>query len=137
MVALGALPACRVRVLDHDQRVAAGVAEEFLRHAAVDRDVDAAYRMLSEDGRRRIGERELSEVLEKMHVDAHPDRVQATEYEIVPGEAAIRIFLQGENGSKALYYLVPMVGTVKDGYYPDGIFRNPGPYPKSALRQRL
>jgi hypothetical protein len=136
-LALGLPPACKYRVLKHSQYVAAGVAEEFVKRAAVDRDFRAAHRMLNENAQRNASEAALAELVKKQHPRGYPVRVRATEYEPVHGQPAIQIFLHGENGSQQFYYRVPVFGTVDKGYYPDGLFIRGDPFPPSALRQKL
>ena len=93
--------------------------------------------MLRDEARTRVSEATLADAIKKQHPNGYPTSVRATEYEPVPGQAAIQIFLSGDNGSEQFYYRVPLVGTVDTGYSPDGVFRGTGPYPASSLRQRL
>ena len=136
-LALGSVAGCKAHVLHHDQHVAAKEAETFLRHAVVEQDFAAAHGMLREDARQRVSEAALADAVKQQHVNGYPTSVRAIEYEPVPGQAAIQIFLLGENSSEKFYYRVPLVGTVDSGYSPDGVYRGTGPYPSSSLRQRL
>jgi hypothetical protein len=128
---------CTARLLRHNQAVAAAKAEEFLAHAVVKHDFGAAHRMLRDDAKLRVSEAALADVVRQQHPHGYPRSVRATEYEPVPGQAAIQIFLIGERDSEKFYYRVPMVGTVGSGYSPDGFYRGSGPYPASSLRQAL
>jgi hypothetical protein len=128
---------CTARVLRHDQAVAAAKAEEFLVYAVLKQDFGAAHRMLRDDAKVRIGEAVLAEAVREQHPHGYPTSVRATEYEPVPGQAAIQIFLIGEKDSEKFYYRIPMVGTVDSGYSPEGFYRGSGANPASAMRQAL
>ena len=128
---------CTARLLRHDQNVAAARAEEFLTHAVLKQDIAAAHLMLREQTKEKFTHAALAKVVQQQHPKGYPTSLRAIEYEPVPGQAAIQIFLFGENPSEKFYYRVPLVGTVDEGYSPDGIYRGNGPYPPSALRQPL
>ena len=128
---------CTPRMLRHDQTAAAAKAEEFLVHAVVKQDFGAAHRMLRGDAKLRVTEAALADAMRQQHLHGYPTSVRATEYEPVPGQAAIQIFLIGERDSEKFYYRVPMVGNVASGYSPEGFYRGSGPYPASSLRQAL
>lgn len=137
LLSVGLALSCSARVLRHDEAVAAAQAEAFLAHAVVEQDFGAAHRMLRDEARLRVSEAALSDAVRQQHPHGYPTSVRATEYEPVPGQAAIQIFLIGERDSEKFYYRVPMVGTVESGYSPDGVYRGSGPYPASSLRQAL
>jgi hypothetical protein len=128
---------CTARILRHDERVAADRAEEFLTHAVVKQDFVAAYQMLSESGKNNVSQTALVDIVRKQHPNGYPASVRAIEFEAVPGQPAVQVFLLGETDSEKFYYRVPLVGTVDQGYSPDGIYRGRGPYPQSPLRQPL
>jgi hypothetical protein len=128
---------CTARILRHDQNVAAARAEEFLTHAVVEQDFAAAHQMFGDEAKQRVSQAALADLVRQQHPKGFPTSVRAIEFEPVPGQAAIQIFLLGESPSEKFYYRVPLVGTVEDGYSPDGIYRGNGPYPTSPLRQRL
>ena len=128
---------CTARVLRHDQSVAAAEAEEFLVIAVVKQDIATAYRMLRDETRQAVSETAFADIVKQQHPTGYPIAVRATEYEPVPGQAAIQIFLVGERDSERFYYRVPLVGTVDAGYVVDGFYRGNGPYPPSTLRQAL
>jgi hypothetical protein len=127
---------CRIHALSHDEHVAAAKAEQFLK-AVVDRDPAAAYAMLSLEARKSVSESTFADTVQKMHADGYPPSVRATEYEPVPGEPAMQIFLEGEAAATRFYYRVPMAGTGASGYLPNGIYRGNQPYPRSPLRHAL
>ncbi|HLG55557.1 MAG TPA: hypothetical protein VI485_09510 [Vicinamibacterales bacterium] len=125
------------KAIRHDEHVAAAKAEEFLRVAVIDRNSAAAYAMLSLEARTSIKESTFVETVEKMHPNGYPAIVRATEYEPVPGQSAIQVFLEGESGVLKYYYRVAMSGNVDAGYAPSAMFRGNQAYPPSPLRQSL
>ncbi len=55
----------------------------------------------------------------------------------MPGEQAMGIYVEGTNGGDTFYYRFTMEGTRATNYAIGGMYRNTGPYPASALRQKL
>ena len=129
--------ACKAQVLHHDEDVAAAKATAFVTAAVVKQDWDAAYMMMREEDRRTVALARFTEVMKTAHPSGFPTEVHATEFEPVPGQPAIQIFLEGRNGKERFYYRVPLVGTSSRGYFPQGLFRGNMPYPKSGLRRPL
>jgi len=134
---IGGIYGCRAQVLRHDQHIAAEQAQLFLQRLVIEQDVPSAHAMLREQDKGQLTLAQLKDVVSKEHQQGYPDKVWAIEFEPVPGQAAIQIFLAGENRREKFYYRVPMVGTVDSGYHPAGFYRGNGPYPSSSLRQKL
>jgi hypothetical protein len=126
-----------VKVLRHDQNVAARKALAFAKAAILEQDFEAAHGMVREEDQKEITKERLEEVVKSGHPTGRPTELRAIEFEPVPGQPAIQIFLMGKNDKEMFYYRVPVVGTVTDGYFPQGLFRGSGPYPQTALRQKL
>ncbi len=59
------------------------------------------------------------------------------EFEPIPGQEGMNIYLTGENGAEKFYYRIPMKGSEGKGYKAAGVFRGQGPYAPSELRQPL
>ncbi len=128
---------CRAQLLRHDERVAAQQAQLFVERLVINRDAGSAHAMLADSARAQFTVAVLQDVVSKQHPQGYPDKVWASEFEPVPGQAAIQIFLTAENAREKFYYRVPMFGTVDSGYHPAGFYRGSGPYPSSSLRQKL
>ncbi len=124
-----------ISVITHDEKKAAVAAEEFARIALVKQNLSEAYDLLSPVGKPTFGQ--FQDVLTKMHPSAFPLTLRATEFEPIPGQNGINIFLLGEHGSEIFYYRLLMAGTAALGYKVSGIWRGNGPYPASKLRQEL
>jgi hypothetical protein len=102
----------------------------------VEQNYHAAYMMAREQDRATLSEEQFVAILKQTHPTGFPVSVVATEYQPVPGQPAIEIFLQGRNEKEAFYYRVPMVGTVDEGYFPKGLFRSSQPAYLPALLRR-
>jgi hypothetical protein len=133
----GAALGCKGNVLRHDPTVAAKEAERFATLAVIDRAFSSAHGMLAEASKKQVSESMMLDVVGREHPHGYPAAVHATEFEPVPGQAAIQIFLRGDSATEQFFYRVPMLGTADAGYKPGGIMRGSGPYPPSPLRKTL
>lgn len=135
---VGSLGGCvKVTAIAHNQDQAAIAAIEFATVLLGQRDVARAYALWSDDARAQIPFDAFSSMIAGMHPSGMPGRVDAIEFEPVPGQEAMQIFLRGEAGGEMFYYRFAMQGTVEKGYQVAGVFRGSGPYPPSTLRQPL
>lgn len=127
-----------IRVLHHDEQKAAIEAEKFAEVAFVQQDFKQAYNTISDELKKYISLDEFTSTIEKMHPDGYPLNVSAVEYEPVPGQQAMNIFLCGQDEQGDYYYYrFVMQGTADKGYEVNGCFRGNGPYPNSSMRQPL
>ena len=70
----------------------------------------------------------------QMHPKGRPSEVAATEFEPIPGQPAMTIYLKGTGGDETFFYRLLMVGDKLSGYRVGGLWRGSGPYPPSARR---
>jgi hypothetical protein len=126
-----------VTVLHHDEDKAAEEAEKFAQVAFVQHDPQAAYTVFSEEMKKEITFAIMADTLKKLHPTGYPTHVSATEFEPMPGQPAMNIFLRGKRDNEDFYYRLVMKGTVDTGYRVAGFFRGNGPPPASKLRQPL
>jgi hypothetical protein len=126
-----------VESINHDEVSAGKSAAEFARVAFVKRDTENGYALLSDSTKRYVSLEKFKEVLSRMHPKAFPKSVTAIEYEPMPGEKAMYIFLQGENSGERFYYRLTMEGTAATGYRVLRLDRATGPYPPSDRKQRF
>ncbi len=124
-------------VYNHDEDQAAAKAKEFAQVAFIQQEYRKAYILLWEETKKQISFEKFQDVVEKMHSKAYPSQVTATEYEPIPGQAGIQIYLNGKNGNEEFFYRFDMAGTKESGYRVSGIFRGNGPYPPTKLRKML
>jgi hypothetical protein len=125
------------RVLHHDPLMAAMEAQKFADAAFVQHDPQKAYDLSSDGMKQSHSLEEFTGILENLHPTGYPSEVTATEYEPILGQAAMSIFLEGQNENENFYYRLVMKGTSDEGYRVDGFYRGNGPYPESSLRMPL
>jgi hypothetical protein len=128
---------CSGSVIGHDEDMAAKSAIQFAKIAIVQHDIQNGYSLLSENAKKTITLEKYSEVFSQMHPASYPLSLTADEFEPIPGQKGINIFLHGESGAEQFYYRLTMEGTAGNGYKVSGLYRGNGPYPPSKLRQKL
>ncbi len=126
-----------VRVLHHDEQKAAVEAEKFAEVAFVQHEPQNAYSIFSDEGKKAISLDKFTTTIEQMHPNGYPSKVSAVEYEPIPGQPAMNIFLHGQNEQEDYYYRLVMQGTAEKGYKVAGFFRSNIPPPDSFMRQPL
>ena len=132
-----ALISCSSMIISHDEDLAASRAVEFIETAFIKKDLDKGYTLLSANSKRYINFEQFKEMRNKMHPTSFPANVHATDFEPIPGQKGMNIFLTGANGSDSFYYRLGMEGTAQTGYMVSGVYRGNGPYPPSNLWQKL
>jgi hypothetical protein len=126
-----------VSVIAHDDKKAAKAAERFTTAAFIERDYPKAYDLMSSDAKKHISLAQFQETVMRMHPTAFPSAIKATEFEPMPGQKAMNIFLFGEGGGESFYYRLIMTGTSSSGYQVAGFVRGSGPYPPSKLSLKI
>jgi hypothetical protein len=116
----------------HDEVSARKKAEEFARVVFVKQDFENGYGLLADGTKRYVSLEQFKTVLTKLHPKAFPRTVTALEYEPMPGEKAIYIFLSGENSGEHFYYRLTMEGTATTGYKVLRFDRASQPYAASS-----
>lgn len=102
--------------IQHDEKLAAKRALEFARVVLIDRNMDKGYDLLAANGKRHVPIDKFKQTVESMNARGYPTRVSATDYEPMPGEPAIYIFLRGQNGDEQTQYRVTLEGSAADDY---------------------
>lgn len=123
-----------VNVISHDPRSAARTAENFADLAFVKHDIASALVELSPEFQRDMSEGELTALIAKMHPASRPAEVRAIEFEPLPGQKAMNIYLKGSDADEAFFYRFLMVGAKETGYKVGGFWRGSGPYPPSPRK---
>jgi hypothetical protein len=126
-----------VETIHHDESSAGKKAEEFAQIVFVKQDVENGYELLADGTKRHVSREQFKTVLSKLHPKAFPKTVTAIEYEPMPGEKAIYIFLTGENSGEYFYYRLTMEGTATTGYKVLRLDRAGQPYPPSNEKKRF
>ena len=112
---LFALASCAGSV-KHDETLAARRAIEFAQFAFVDKNFDKAYELLSDGGKRHLSLEKFKETITRMHPRSFPTKVTATEFQPMPGEKAIWIYLAGQNSEAQFQYRLTMEMTENGDY---------------------
>ena len=123
--------------INHDASSAGKKAEEFAQVAFVKQDVENGYGLLADGTKRYVSLEQFKAVLSKLHPKGFPKTVTALEYEPMPGEKAIFIFLTGENSGEHFYYRLTMEGTATTGYKVLRLDRASQSYPASSDKKKL
>jgi hypothetical protein len=126
-----------METINHDASSAGKKAEEFAQVVFVKQDIENGYGLLADGTKRYVSREQFKAVLSKLHPKAFPKTVNALEYEPMPGEKAIFIFLTGENLGEHFYYRLTMEGTATTGYKVLRFDRAGQPYPASSDKKRL
>ncbi|MGH7872426.1 MAG: hypothetical protein ACREQO_09425, partial [Candidatus Binatia bacterium] len=100
----------------HDETLAAKRALDFVRAAFIDKNLDKAYGMLSDGGKRHVPLDKFKQSIAAMHPRGYPTKVTAIEYEPMAGEKAIYIFLKGQNSEEQFGYRITLEGSADTDY---------------------
>ncbi|HET6979018.1 MAG TPA: hypothetical protein VFI24_21980 [Pyrinomonadaceae bacterium] len=129
--------ACFYRGNRQSPIMAATRATEFAQAAFVEQNKDKAFNLLHPEFQAYTTREKFAQILTAMNTPIAPSSINATDFEPIPGQEAMSIYITGESDRETFYYRIPMKGNVRDGYKPVGIFRNQGPYPKTPSRIAL
>ena len=110
-----ALASCAESV-KHDEARAAKRALEFGRVAFVEKNLDGAYDLLADGGKRHVPREKFKQSLGSMHTQSFPTKLMATDYEPMADEKAIYIFIRGQNGEDQFQYRFTVAGTAATDY---------------------
>lgn len=101
---------------EHDEQLAARRAIEFAQVALVNGDLDSGYDLLAPGGKRYISREKFIETVTRLHPRGRPTKVTAKEYQPMPGEKAIWIYLVGQNSADQFQYRFTMEATGTGDY---------------------
>ncbi len=100
----------------HDETLAAKRALEFTRVAFIDKNLDKAYELLSDGGKRHVPLDKFKQSIAAMHPRGYPTKLTAIEYEPMAGENAIYIFIKGQNSEDQFGYRITLQGSADSDY---------------------
>ena len=89
-------------------------AIEFARIVLVNKDFDQGYELLADGGKRHISSAKFKETMIRLHPRGFPTTVTAKEYQVMPGENALWIYLNGQNPE--MHYRLTMEATPSGDY---------------------
>jgi hypothetical protein len=116
MIALCALATGCAKTTQHDEQLAAKRAIEFAQVTLVNGNSDRGYDLLSAGGKRYISREKFKESVARLHPRGLPTKVTAKEYQPMPGEPAIWIYLVGQNPEEQFQYRFTMEATGNGDY---------------------
>ncbi len=116
MVALAALAASCAETIKHDEKLAGKRAIEFAQVVLVNKNFDKGYEMLADGGKLHISLEKFKEMLTRLHPRGFPTKVTAKEYQAMPGEKAMWIYLVGQNSEDQFQYRLIMEATSTGDY---------------------
>jgi hypothetical protein len=100
--------------IKQDENLAAQRAIEFARIVLVNKNFDQGYDLLSDGGKRHISLAKFKETMARLHPRGFPTSVTAKEYQPMPGENALWIYLNGQNPE--MHYRLTMEATPSGDY---------------------
>jgi hypothetical protein len=108
LLGLLALLAGCAETTQHDENLAAKRAIEFAQAALVNKDFERGYELLAPGGKRHISLDKFKETMTRLHPRGFPTRVSAKEYQPMPGENALWVYLTGHNNEDQFQYRVTL-----------------------------
>ena len=131
------LGSCSINFIQHDQNKAKSVAEEFGNSAFVRRDYSKAFPLLRLDRASDFTVSSLEKMVEEMYPHYEfPNSVHATEYEIVPSQKVVNVYLKGVSDAKIQFYCIVLAGDQADGYKVTEFYRREKPFPSTNLPRK-
>ncbi|HYA27710.1 MAG TPA: hypothetical protein VEI95_02760 [Acidobacteriota bacterium] len=115
-IALATLAGSCAKTIKHDENLAAKRAIEFAQVVLVDKNFDKGYELLADGGKRHISPDKFKETVTRLHPRGFPTKVTAKEYQPMPGENAIWIYLVGQNSEDQFQYRLTMEATDTGDY---------------------
>ena len=97
-----------------NENLAAQRAIEFAGIVLINKDFDQGYELLSDGGKRHISLAKFKETMIRLHPRGFPSTVTAKEYQVMPGEYALWIYLDGQNPE--MHYRLTMEATASGDY---------------------
>lgn len=116
MLALCVLVAGCAESTKHDENLAAKRAIEFAQVTLINKNLDKGYELLAAGGKRHISLDKFKETVTRLHPRGFPTKITAKEYQPMPGEKALWIYLTGQNGEDQFQYRLTMEATDNGDY---------------------
>ena len=100
----------------HDENLAGKRAIEFAQVVLINKNLDQGYELLAPGGKRHISLEKFKETVTRLHPRGLPTKVTTKEYQPMPGENAIWIYLVGQNSEDQFQYRLTMEATDSGDY---------------------
>jgi hypothetical protein len=122
--------------IEHDPALAGKRAVEFARVAFVRQDDAQAYALLSDSTKRYVPLEKFKETVSRLHPNGRPSKIVAIEYEPMPGEKAMYIYLVGQDSGTQFEYTVTLEGTAATDYRVSKFTRGVSSYMPSTSEKK-
>ena len=116
LITIAALATSCTESVKHDEDLAGKRAIEFVQAVLIEKNFTKGYELLDAGGKRHISRDKLEESITRLHPRGFPTRVTAKEYQPMPGENAIWIYLVGQNSEDQFQYRATMKGDGNGDY---------------------
>ncbi len=100
----------------HDEILAAVRAIEFVQITLIDQNLDNGYERLAAGGKRHVSLDKFKETMTRLHPRGFPQKITAQEYQPMPGENALWIYMIGQNDDEQFQYRLTMQATDTGDY---------------------
>jgi len=124
-------------VIRHNQDMAAIEAIQLAKIAIISRDYEQARARLALRALNLTSVPQFQSVIERIHTSGWPSSIKAVRYEPLPGQRAMRIYLEGKSAGEHFFYLFVMEGDADSGYRVLDIFRLKDSIPSSGSIRAL
>jgi hypothetical protein len=125
------------KALRHNPDSAAIQAVLFAKTAIIERNFSSAYGMLATSTQQGLTAEQFRNLIITFHPNSWPKSVSAVEYEPLPGQKAMNIYLYGKERDETFLYKFVMEGTEDVGYKVAAISRLSDPLPTSPKTIRF
>ena len=116
VVALALITQGCADVVKHDEKLAGRRAIEFAQAVLVNKNFAKGYELLADGGKRHIPMEKFVESMKRLHPRGFPTRVTAKEFQPMPGENAMWIYLVGQSSEDQFQYRLTMEATGNGDY---------------------
>ena len=131
------LSACHLQSVKHSPVKAAFDANQFLKSLYFDEDCPGALRLADEQLRQSVTADDLKKMVDRVKQERGTLKtLRADSYLMTQGQT-MELFYIGEYEKGLLYHRLVVMGDASSGYRVSGVWFQPDPYPKNALRRKF
>jgi hypothetical protein len=100
----------------HDETLAGRRAIEFAQTVLINKNFTKGYELMADGGKRHIPLDKFIDSMNRLHPRGFPTKVTAKEFQAMPGENALWIYLAGQNSEDQFQYRVTMEASGNGDY---------------------
>jgi hypothetical protein len=129
---------CTAYYIKHNPKQALSQALSFSTKSFVNQNYSEAYKLLRKDISPDFTVEKFKELVVGMHPSSEfPKGIIPIEYEVIPGQKQINVYLYGESPNEKHYYCIVMIGTEDLGYSVSELYRRGEPFPNPESRIKI